>query len=128
MLALPGGVAHTRLVTSEEHPELAGYETGDRPLRGRPAAVAARVFGIVALCALVLPGILVTIGIQTRTATSTCIVYTQRYVPDAMDSSARLELFAPLGPGWQCYAVDSEGDTTFVAPLGIIPSAPRVLP
>lgn len=107
---------------------MADPEPVDRPLRGRHATIAARVFVIVALSALVLPGVLLTIGVQTETATRTCAVYTAHYEPDAVSSSARFELTAPAGPGWQCYALNTEGDATFVAPLGLIPSAPHALP
>ena len=89
-------------------------------------------FGVLAghapTVSLLRPGILVTISVQTEAAASTCTVYAHHYRPDAVGSSARFELFAPLGPGWQCYALDTEGDATFVAPLGLIPSAPHSLP
>lgn len=115
-------------VTFEEHPELAEYDPQEQPLRGRRRTLAARVFVVVALSALLLPGILLTISIQTQTAEYTCTVYAKHFQPDAVGSSARFELFAPAGPGWQCYALNTEGDATFVAPLGLIPSAPHALP
>jgi hypothetical protein len=116
-------------VSFDEHPELVGYEPGDeRPLRGRRTMIATRIVVIVGLVALVLPGVLVTISIASTTATQTCSVYVTRYAPDAQGSSARFELFAPAGPGWQCYALNTEGDATFVAPLGLIPSTPHALP
>lgn len=115
-------------VTFEDHPELTEYEPSDRPLHGRRRRLATRLFVIVALIALLLPGIILTMSIQTDTATYTCSVYARHYQPDAVTSSARFELFAPAGPGWQCYALNTEGDTTFVAPLGLIPSAPHTLP
>ena len=55
-------------------------------------------------------------------------MYTRSYEPDAVGSSAPFELFGPAGPGWQCYALNTEGDATFVAPLGLIPSLPHALP
>ena len=115
-------------VTFDEHPELTEYEPPERPLRGRRARMAARVFVIVAVSALLLPGILLTVSIQTETASNTCAVYALHYKPDAVASSARFELFAPAGPGWQCYSLNTEGDSTFVAPLGLIPSTPHALP
>jgi len=117
------------VVTFEDHPELAEYEPlGERPLRGRTMTVASRVFVVVALSALLLPGILLTISIQTQTADYTCAVYTRQYQPDALGSSARFELAGPVGPGWQRYALNTEGDATWVAPLGLIPSTPHPLP
>lgn len=114
----------------EDHPELAGYDPLDeqRPLRGRTMTVASRVFVFVALTALVLPGVLLTVSIQTQTADYTCGVYSRHYEPESQGASARFELFGPLGPGWQCYALNTEGDATWVAPLGLIPSAPHRLP
>jgi hypothetical protein len=117
----------TRRVTFDEHPELAAYEPIDRSPRQRRIIVA-RVFVVLALTGLLLPGILLTIGMQTATAGSTCEVYVGHYQPDAQSSSARWEMFAPTGPGWQCYALNTEGDATFVAPLGLIPSGPHLLP
>jgi hypothetical protein len=114
-------------VTYDEHPELAAYEPIDRSPRARRVVIT-RVFVVLALSGLLLPGILVTVGMQTSTADSTCAVYVRHYQPDARTSSARFELFAPAGPGWQCYALNTEGDATFVAPLGLIPSTPHTLP
>lgn len=116
-------------MTFDEHPELAEYEPlDDRPLHSPRARLAAQVFVYVALGALVLPGVLLTVSIQMDTAASTCATYTHHYAPDAVSSSARFQLFAPAGTGWQCYALNTEGDATFVAPLGLIPSAPHPLP
>ncbi|WP_158865067.1 hypothetical protein [Leifsonia sp. AG29] len=116
-------------MTFEDHPELAEYEPlGERPLRGRTMTVATRVFVVVALAALVLPGVLLTVNIQSATAAYTCEVYARHYVRDAQGSAARFELTGPAGPGWQCYALNTEGDSTWVAPLGLIPSAPHELP
>lgn len=127
-VAIASRAPQTHSVTFEDHPELAEYEPSDRPLRGRRRTIATRVFVVVALTALVLPGIMLTISIQTDTATGTCAVYARHYAPDSVSSSARFELFAPAGPGWQCYALNTEGDATFVAPLGLIPSTPHALP
>ncbi|MDN4615858.1 hypothetical protein P5G50_15505 [Leifsonia sp. F6_8S_P_1B] len=115
-------------MTFDDHPELAEYEPlGERPLRGRSMTIATRVFVVVALVALVLPGVLLTISIQTSTAGYTCDVYARHYEPDSVGSSARFELMGPVGPGWQCYALNTEGDATWVAPLGLIPSTPHAL-
>jgi hypothetical protein len=112
-------------VTPDDHPELAGYEPLDRPLRGRRMVIITRVVVVMGLVALILPGVLVTISIATTTATNTCAVYVEQYKPDAVSSSARFELIGPMGPGWQCYALNTEGDASFVAPLGLIPSTPH---
>lgn len=114
-------------MTFDEHPELASYEPINRSPRARRVVII-RVFVVLALSGLILPGILVTVGVQTSTAENTCSVYVRHYQPDARASSARFEFAAPAGPGWQCYALNTEGDATFVAPLGLIPSTPHQLP
>ncbi|MFF1573688.1 hypothetical protein ACFVWR_13120 [Leifsonia sp. NPDC058292] len=115
-------------MTFDDHPELAGYEPLERPLRGRRMLIATRIVVVVGVVALILPGVLISVSIATTTATNTCAVYVQRYEPDATSSSARFELTGPLGPGWQCYALNTEGDPSFVAPLGLIPSTPHRFP
>ena len=75
-------------MTYDDHPELAEYEPlGERPLRGRTMTVASRVFVVVALSALLLPGILLTISIQTQTADYTCGVYSRHYEPESTGAS-----------------------------------------
>ncbi len=112
-------------MTFDEHPELAGYEPLGEPLRGRRMKRITRVVVVLGLLALILPGVLTTISVSSATAANTCAVYVHQYVPSAQSSSARFELFAPFGPGWQCYALNTEEDATFVAPLGLIPTTPR---
>jgi hypothetical protein len=115
-------------MTFDDHPELAGYEPVERPLRGRRMVIATRVVVVLGLIALVMPGVLISISYASATASNTCSVYVHHYAPDALSSSARFEVFAPAGPGWQCYALNTEGDATFVAPLGLIPTTPRPFP
>lgn len=112
-------------MTFEDHPELAGYEPLGEPLHGRRRKSATRIVVLVGLVALILPGILTTVSVASATAANTCAVYVRQYAPAAQSSSARFELFGPMGPGWQCYALNTEEDATFVAPLGLIPTTPR---
>jgi hypothetical protein len=112
----------------EYHPELAEYvPTADRPLRRRGTLVAMRVMVILGLALLIVPGVLVTIGVASATAARTCAVYVKHYAPDATGSSAPFQVFSPGGAswlGWQCYATNTEGNQTYITPLGLIPSAP----
>ncbi|WP_223691157.1 hypothetical protein [Leifsonia poae] len=114
-------------MTSDDHPELAGYEPMQSPLHGPRRMIAMRVVVVLGLVALILPGVLVTVSIAATTAGNTCAVYVAHYAPNANSSSATFDLFGPAGPGWQCYALNTEGDSTFVAPLGLIPSTPHRL-
>ncbi|WP_345763980.1 hypothetical protein [Diaminobutyricibacter sp. McL0608] len=112
-------------MTFDDHPELAGYEPLGEPLHGRRMQSMTRVVVLLGLVALILPGVLTTVSVASATADNTCSVYVKMYAPSAQSSSARFELFGPAGPGWQCYALNTEGDATFVAPLGVIPTTPR---
>jgi hypothetical protein len=112
-------------MTDEEHPELMGYVPLDSgPLRSRRTTQLIRFVVVLGLVALILPGIITTIAVATDTATRTCSVYVKRYAPSANGSSVSFQLFSPGGPGWQCYSTNTEGDQTYLAPLGLIPSAP----
>jgi hypothetical protein len=112
-------------VPDEEHPELAGYiPLEDTPLRSARTTKVIRAVVFLGLVALILPGIITTVAVASETASVTCSVYVKRYAPAEVGSSVTFQLFSPGGPGWQCYAVNTEGDQTYVAPLGIIPSAP----
>ncbi|WP_022886628.1 hypothetical protein [Glaciibacter superstes] len=114
---------------SEQHPELSGYEPPDeRPLRSRRVKTAMRIIVAVGLVALVVPGILTTMNVASRTAIASCQVQTAHYYPDAVDFDARFEFAGAGGFGWQCYSIDRNERETFVVPLGIIPSAPQLAP
>ena len=110
-----------------EEPELAGYEPlGEKPLRGPRLVAITRVIVVVGLVALVLPGILVTLGTANRTAERACEVYVSVLAPGAVDAAARFELVSPAGTGWNCYAIDFDGDELLVRALGLIPGGARV--
>lgn len=114
-------------MTSDEHPELSGYEPldADRPLRGRRTLLIMRIVVVLGLVALIVPGILTSVQIASSTAANACSVATARYYPTAIDFDARFDLTGPGGFGWQCYAIDINEREIFVIPLGIIPAAPR---
>lgn len=105
----------------EEEPELAGYQPHERPLRSGRTRMLMRVVVVLGLVALVLPGILVTLGTAQRTAERTCARYTAFFAPEARDSIARFELAGPEGPGWTCTAVTFDGREFLIASLGLIP-------
>ncbi|TFC31643.1 hypothetical protein E3O53_01740 [Cryobacterium sp. TMT2-18-3] len=114
-------------MTSDDHPELSGYEPLDagRPLRSPRTLLIMRIVVVLGLVALIVPGILTSVQVATTTAANACSVATARYYPGAVDFDARFELSGPGGFGWQCYAIDLNERETYVVPLGIIPSAPR---
>ena len=111
---------------SDDEPELAGYEpTGDRPLRHERVRKLMRVIVVVALFALVVPGILGSLAIANRTAQASCLAYTQYYAPMAVGSITRFEVFG-AALGWNCYAAQFGGDEVLIANLGLIPGGARL--
>lgn len=108
---------------TDQHPELLGYEPGEgKPLRSPVLLIVMRVIVVLGLVGLVLPGLLVTANTAQRTAENTCANYVQYYVPEALSSSARFELFSPGGIGWSCYATRyGETSELYVRSLGLIP-------
>lgn len=105
-----------------DEPELRGYEPhAERPLRSPHLRTAMRVIVVIGLLGLLLPGILVTVGTASRTATATCSIYTAYYAPEAVSSSARFELLSSAGTGWNCYAIEYGGTEVLLRSLGLIP-------
>jgi hypothetical protein len=110
-----------------EEPELAGYEPhGEKPLRDPRLMMLMRVFVVVGLLALVLPGILVAVGTANRTAERACAVYVSVLAPGSIAATTRFELFSPVGVGWNCYAIAFDGEELLVRALGLIPGGARV--
>jgi hypothetical protein len=106
----------------EYHRELAEYEPGDGPsVRHRMRVRVMRVFVVLGLVGLVLPGIIVTIGTQLRTSDAACRYVVAHKAPDSVAAIARFELFGANGPGWYCYAEEFNGAETLVQALGLIP-------
>jgi hypothetical protein len=110
----------------DDEPELAGYQpTGDRPLHHERVKRLMRAIVVVALVALVLPGVLGSLAIANRTAQASCAAYTAYYSPMATASVTRFELFG-AALGWNCYADQFGGDEVLVANLGLIPGSARL--
>ena len=115
----------------DDEPELAGYmprESADdeRPLRSPHLVTALRVFVVLGIIGLVMPGILVTAITANGTAERSCATYAAFYAPDAASVVSRFELFSAAGTGWNCYAVSFDGGELLLATLGIIPGQPRL--
>jgi hypothetical protein len=103
-------------------PELAGYEPGEvGALRGPRMRRVARVVVVLAVVALVLPGVLIGISTATRTAELACRVVGSTAAPDAVALEARFEWSGHEGPGWYCYATGFGGRETQLRFLGFIP-------
>jgi len=103
-------------------------ELEDPPRRHTARRRLMQIVVTVAIAALVLPGFLVTWGTQVRTAEYACQIATAYYAPGASGSLARFSLLGDPMAGWNCYAVLSDGSEFFVANLGVIPGAPRLVP
>lgn len=108
-------------------PELAGYEPGEGgTLRGPRMRRVARVVVLLAIVALVLPGVLISVSTATRTAEVACRIVTASEAPGAVPQ-ARWEWAGYEGPGWYCYASDFGGREVQLRFLGFIPEL-RIAP
>jgi len=83
---------------------------------------------VLAIAALVLPGVFVTWSTQVRTAQYACQIAVNYYAPGATSTKASFDLVADDLLGWNCYAVMFDGQEVFVAHLGLVPGAPRLVP
>lgn len=111
---------------SDEHPELSGYEPfEEKPLRSTRRTWALRIVVLVAVLALVLPGVFTTLSVGTSNAWRAC-TYRAVVVDPSLRAEPRFELFGPGGLGWECYATDRLGDEHHIDSMGLIPVAPRV--
>lgn len=97
------------------HPELANYEPHERPIRSPRTLLFMRVLVIVAIAALVLPGVITTYTFAQSSAQNACAVWVNHEIAQQHTSFAKFQGFA-----WQCYAVTADG-TTIVTSLGLLP-------
>ncbi|TPW73022.1 hypothetical protein [Schumannella sp. 10F1B-5-1] len=105
----------------EFHPELAEYVPHDRPLRHPMTVRIMRIVVVVGVFALVIPGMLVTLQTQARSAAFTCSAIVAASAP-GYDGTVRFEL-GDDGPGWYCYSVGFDRQERLFASLGLIPEA-----
>ena len=110
-------------MTDEEyHPELAGYVPSEgRSVRHPVTATVMRVVIIIGVVALVLPGVLYTIGVQMQTADAACRIVVRAGDSEATGSVARFQGWGGNGPGWYCYAKSFDGSELMLRALGLIP-------
>ncbi|KRE21516.1 hypothetical protein [Agromyces sp. Soil535] len=113
---------------SERHPELEPDPWDDAPTPGQRRQKALRVAVLVALGALVLPLVLSAYGVAKSAADRVCAVYVAAYDTSAAGFRTSFEVFAPGGPGWECFSVSDGGVATLLANLGLLPAAPRPVP
>ena len=103
-------------------------DADDRPLHSPARVLGMRIVVSLAIAGLVLPGILITWSTQARTAAYACGIAVAYYAPGASAAHARFQVMDPRLVGWNCYAEGFNSDETFVAHLGVIPGAPRLVP
>ena len=106
----------------EYHRELAEYEPGEGASVSHLRRMRImRVFVFLGVIGLVLPGIIVTIGMQLRTSDAACRYVVAQKAPDSVAANARFQLFGGDGPGWYCYAEQFGGSEILLRSLGLIP-------
>jgi hypothetical protein len=105
----------------EYHPELAEHVPGDGGSIRRPVTLKImRVVIVIAVVALILPGVIYTVSVQVETAGAACAIVVSAKAPDA-SPDARLQLWGGNGPGWYCYARNFDGSELLLRSLGMIP-------
>lgn len=114
-------------MVTDEHPELEGYEAFDeKPLRSKHLTTVMRVVVVLALVALVLPGIITTMSVASSSAQAACATWVDFEVAGPSGSTARFEAFGPGGLGWECYSVGAFGGDKHIVSLGLIPGPPTL--
>lgn len=111
----------------ETPPELAGDDRDEpRPVRRPMMQRLMRIVIVIGVLALVVPGVLATLGTQLRTAETACRVVVQTLDRTAVASVAHFELLGVEGPGWYCSSRQADGRETLLRPLGLIPGMPEL--
>ena len=111
---------------TERHPELEPDPfDDDTPMPGARRLRVVRVVVLIALGALVLPLVLSAYGVAKSAADRTCAVVVAAYDTDAAGFRTSFELFAPGGPGWECFAISEHGTARSLGNLGPLPMLPR---
>ena len=111
---------------TERHPELEPDPfDDDTPMPGARRLRVVRVVVLIALGALVLPLVLSAYGVAKSAADRTCAVVVAAYDTDAAGFRTSFELFAPGGPGWECFAISEHGAARSLGNLGPLPMLPR---
>ncbi|TQL47238.1 hypothetical protein FB562_0291 [Homoserinimonas aerilata] len=95
-----------------------------RPMRSRTRTWVLRTVVLLAVLALVLPGVITTISIAGSNAARACAYLVSIAEPSAHATEVHFEAFGPGGLGWECYAVDPFDADHHIASLGLIPVAP----
>jgi hypothetical protein len=103
------------------HPELANYEPHEpRPVRSRARQNVLRGVVLLAITALVLPGIITTWTFASQAATASCNVWAQYQVPEQHRTEVQFEVLGPGVIGWECYATTATGERHLTS-LGLLP-------
>jgi len=79
-----------------------------------------RIMIVAGIVSLVIPGVLVTIGVQQATADRVCAAVVAARAPGQVPAP-RFEALGPAGPGWYCYSRALDGDELLLESLGLIP-------
>jgi hypothetical protein len=109
------------MIDDEYHPELAEYVPTEGSSIRRPLTLKVmRVVIVIAVVALILPGVVYTISVQVETAGAACAIVVSAAAPDSTPD-ARLQLWGGNGPGWYCYARGFDGSEVLLRSLGMIP-------
>ena len=103
------------------HPELANYEPHEqKPMRSKRTLYLMRGVVILALAALVLPGVITTASYAQSSAEQACAVWASSQVAEQHRTEVHFEFFGPGMIGYECYATTALGERHLVS-LGLLP-------
>ena len=103
------------------HPELAEYEPHQpRPKRTRARQNLLRAVVLVAITALVLPGLITTFTFASSTADAACAAWAQSQVAEQHRTEVTFELMGKGVIGWECYVITATGERHLTS-LGLLP-------
>ncbi len=110
------------MTDDEYHPELAGYVPREGGSVRHPLTIKVmRVVIVIGVLALVLPGVIYTLGVQIQTADAACGIVVRAGDAEAVGAVARFQVWGGNGPGWYCYAKAFDGSELMLHALGLIP-------
>jgi hypothetical protein len=103
------------------HPELDNYEPhAEKPMRSKRTLYLMRGVVVLALAALVLPGLITTATFAQNSAEQACAVWASNQVAEQHRTEVHFEFFGEGVVGFECYATTALGERHLIS-LGLLP-------
>jgi hypothetical protein len=117
-------------VEDDYHPELANYEPHVRQERSPRRLFVLRTLVVLAIIALVLPGVVTTISFGQANANRACQIWVSYEISSQSTAVVHFEFAGHDGIGWECYAVTAAGEehVAYLGPIAGVPTLPNGRP